>query len=252
MKSILFIEARRPGGSLALSVLGRAGYLVTTARNAGEAFSRARQGAPDLIVTGEPDHGVSGETLLKALRRMPGLAETPILALRPREGEEEGAGRGQVLAGGLDDLDWDTPPYDAPPVDGAPDEIVRTPVNPFELVAKVRFLLNEEIRRPPPRLSLKREVELEAGEVQARASLVNLSGSGVLLETPAWALPAALPEGPVRLRFRLPETELLLEPEGRVIRRTEAPGEPARIALEFLEMDPDSQRALEDFIFLKG
>ncbi len=246
MKSILFIEARTPDGNLPLSILSRAGYLVFTAPTAREALARARRGDPDLDGTGEPAEPPAGETLLKALRRYPALTETPILALRPPDPEPAAGG------GPPGEPAWDTPPLDGPPVDGAPDEIVRTPVNPFELIAKVRFLLNEEIRRPPPRLWLKQEAELEAGEIHARGSLLNVSGSGALMEARADELPEILPEGRVRLRFRLPESGLVLEPVGRVIRRVEEPGAQVRIALEFLDMDPDAQRALESFLFLNG
>lgn len=248
MKSILVIEARRLEGNLPLSVLSRAGYVIFTARNAREALDQARRGAPDLIVTGEPDEAPSGETLLKTLRRLPALGQTPILAL----GRTSPGPAADESAGALDDLPWEAPPLDGPPVDGAPDEIVPRPVNPFELIAKVRFLLNEETRRPPPRLALKQEAELEAGAVQARGSLLNVSGSGALVEAPPEVLPADLRDGPVRLRFRLPESNLLLEPVGRIIRCEERSGGPARIALEFLEMDPAGQRALESFLFLNG
>ena len=39
---------------------------------------------------------------------------------------------------------------------------------------------------------------------------------------------------------------------GRVIRRIEKKGKPGRIAVEFIEMDPESQRALASYLFLNG
>ena len=268
MKSILFIGAEPGGASTSRSIVGRAGYLlfaVGSAR-AGVAFSAGS--APDLIVAGEPAEGPSGEALLRLLRSHAPLRHTPVLALLPaRKGElppgpaafsetnfggpspQAASLEGPARESGLPEslLSGDPPPEGELP-DGQPDEIVRMPANPVELIAKVRYLLNEDERRPPARLAIKRPAEVRAGEIQAIGSLCNLSGSGALVETQA----AGALDGPVLLRFSLPRVKQILEPRGRVIRRIEREGEPGRIAVEFVEMDPESQEALASFLFMNG
>ena len=121
-------------------------------------------------------------------------------------------------------------------------------MNPFELLAKVRFLLAEEGRRPPARVRISRDAEINAGEMLASASLMNLSGSGALIETDA----AGDLDGEVVLRFSLPDSTRVLEPLARVVRRTIPDKGRGRIALEFKNLDGETRRALESFLFLRG
>jgi CheY-like chemotaxis protein len=238
MKSILFIEASPDRARLPKLILGRSGYRIHAVREAQEALVTASAEPPDLILVDAVDGGPEGRDLIRALRGIPALAGTPLLAFL-KEGADP-FGSGEVSPG----------PEEAPdaPAGARPDEIVRHPVNPFELLAKVRFLLNEEGRRPPPRLALRREAVVEAGEIHATGSLINLSGSGALVETEV----AGVLEGSIQLRFSLPRTNRIFEPVGRVVRRSAPEGGAARIAVEFVEMDPESRRALESFLFLTG
>ena len=248
MKSILFIEADRTGANPPRAILGRAGYLVFAVQSAREAIVFAARSAPDLVVAGASAEGPGGEALLRALRSEPALREIPVLAVVTAD---DGALFADADAPGEAETPGISPnamDQEGPLPDGQPDEIVRTPANPFELISKVRYLLNEDIRRPPPRLTLKRTAEVQSGAIQASGFLLNLSGSGALIETQV----AGALKGPVRIRFRLPQTERVIEPVGRVIRRIEKKGEPGRIAVEFVEMDPESQRALASFLFLNG
>lgn len=248
MKSILFIEADKTGANLPRSILGRAGYLVFAVQSAREAIAFAARSAPDLVVAGAPAEGPGGESLLRALRSERSLREIPVLAVVTADDGEPFAGGDAPGEAEAPRISPSATDQDGPLPDGQPDEIVRAPTNPFELIAKVRYLLNEDIRRPPPRLTLRRTAEVQAGAIQASGFLLNLSGSGALIETQV----AGALNGPVRIRFRLPQTERVIEPVGRVIRRVEKKGEPGRIAVEFVEMDPESQRALASFLFLNG
>lgn len=248
MKSILFIEADKTGANLPRSILGRAGYLVFAVPGAREAIASAARSAPDLVVVDAPAGGSSGEALLRALRSEGSLREVPVLAVLAADEEESFADGDAFREAGASGIISNAVDEDGALPDGQPDEIVRAPANPFELIAKVRYLLNEDIRRPPPRLTLRRTAEVQAGAIQASGFLLNLSGSGALIETQV----AGALNGPVRIRFRLPQTERVIEPVGRVIRRIEKKGEPGKIAVEFVEMDPPSQRALASFLFLNG
>jgi hypothetical protein len=89
---------------------------------------------------------------------------------------------------------------------------------------------------------------LEAGQMQAPGYLVNLSGTGAYVETDA---AGAL--GPtVRLRFSLPRKDRPLSAQARVIRADVKPGRPEGVALEFLRLDDEDRRDLEEFLFLNG
>jgi CheY-like chemotaxis protein len=232
MKSILVIHATPPASSLAQRILRRAGYIVDGARDGREAADLARARPPDLVYAGRDAIGFERPADLRAL---PGLAGVPILAevnprrrVRPR-GEEAGGDPG------VED------------VSGA-DETIEAPVNPFELLAKVRFLIGDDVRRPPPRLAIRRDAHVESGEIHALGALVNLSASGAFLETEA----AGAIADPVRVRFALPEVGREISATGRVVRRVTVAGRPPGLALQFLDLDAEARRDLEEFLFLKG
>jgi CheY-like chemotaxis protein len=222
MKTILVIDSEQGDAEASTRILRYAGYLLHAARSAREALERAVADRPELILA------IGGPGLYEALRSLPALRSTPILALLPRSGGPEDsiaiASTGHV------------------------DGIVPIPANPVELLTKVRYLLRDEVRRPPPRAVLRRGARIEAGDVQATGSLVNLSGSGAFVETDI----AGALEGPVRLRFSLPGMNQVFAPVGRVVRTIDRPGRPAGVALEFIDLDERSRRDLEEFLFLRG
>ena len=230
MKSILVIEATPAASSLPQRILRRAGYIVHGARDGREAASRARERPPDLVYSGRDAVGFENAGDPRALRALPGLGGVPILLeVNPRR-------RAHPVSGARAE--------DKP---GA-DETIEAPVNPFELLAKVRFLIGDDVRRPPPRLAIRRDAYVESGEIHALGALVNLSATGAFLETEA----AGAIADPVRVRFALPEVGREISATGRVVRRVTMAGRPAGVALQFLDLDAEARRDLEEFLFLKG
>ena len=230
MKTILFVDATSGGVSIPERILRRAGYLVHAARDGRSALSLAEARPPDLIFIGRASGALQGPGLYRAFKNHPASRWTPILAAIP-PGD-------------------DPRPEDSPddPVSVGADETIHLPINPFEMLAKTRFLLGDEGRRPPPRLALRRDALLETEEVQALGYLVNLSGSGAYVETDA-----ARTLGPfVRLRFSLPRNGRILSARARVIRTDAGPGKPEGVALEFMGLDEEARRDLEEFLFLNG
>ncbi|OGP86302.1 MAG: hypothetical protein A2Y95_05940 [Deltaproteobacteria bacterium RBG_13_65_10] len=222
MKTILVIDSDQGRAKACTRVLRHAGYLLHVARSAREALDSAGAHPPDLVLaTGRP-------ALYEALRSFPGLRSTPILALLPRGEGSEGvpsiASRGHA------------------------DGTILIPANPVELLTKVRYVLRDECRRPPPRMALRRGTRIDAGDVQAMGALVNLSGSGAFVETDI----AGALEGPVRLRFSLPGTNQVFSPVGRVVRTIDGAGRPSGVAVEFIDIDERSRHDLEQFLFLRG
>jgi len=230
MKTILFIDATPGGVSIPERILRRAGYLVHAVRDGRSGLSLAQSRPPDLIFVRRPAGALQGPALYRACKEHPACRWTPILAAIP-------AGE-------------DPRPEDSPEDPGAvgADETIHLPINPFELLAKARFLIGDEGRRPPPRLALRQDALLETDRAQALGYLVNLSGTGAYVETDA-----AGTLGPfVRLRFSLPRKGRVLSAEARVIRADVKPGKTEGVALEFLGLDEDARRDLEEFLFLNG
>lgn len=230
MKTILFVDATPGGVSIHERILRRAGYLVHAVREGRSGLSLAESRPPDLIFVGRPVGELRGSELYRAFKDHPACRWTPILAAVP-------AGE-------------DPRPEDSPEDPGAvgADETIHLPINPFELLTKARFLIGDEGRRPPPRLALRRDAMLETEQVQALGYLVNLSGTGAYVETDA-----AEALGPfVRLRFSLPRNGRVLSAQARVIRADAKPGKPEGVALEFLGLEDDARRDLEEFLFLNG
>ena len=230
MKTILFVDAAPGGVSIPERILRRAGYLVHAVGDGRSALSIAEARPPDLIFVGRPSGALRGPDLYRAFKNHPACRWTPILA---------------AVVPGDDPRPEDSP--EDPATVGA-DETIHLPINPFELLAKARFLIGDEGRRPPPRLALRRDAWLETDKVQALGYLTNLSGSGAYVETrDARAL-----GGFVRLRFSLPSDGRVLSTRARVIRTDARPGKPEGIALEFMGLDEDARRDLEEFLFQNG
>ncbi len=81
MPNILLIEDIPDNASLVKRVLGSQGYQVIWVETAEEGLAQAESQKPDLILLdlGLPD--IDGQTLVGYLREVPGLAETPIIAV---------------------------------------------------------------------------------------------------------------------------------------------------------------------------
>ena len=230
MKTILFIDASPGGVSIPERILRRAGYLVHAVRDGRSGLSLAEARPPDLVFVGSPTGALQGLDLHRAFKGHPACRLTPILSAVP-------AGEG----GRAED------PSEDPGAVWA-DETIPLPINPFELLAKVRFLIGDEGRRPPPRLAIRQDALLETGQEQALGYLVNLSGTGAYVETDA----AGRLGTSVWLRFSLPRNGRVLSAQTRVIRADVKPGKPEGLALEFVGMDEDARRDLEEFLFLNG
>jgi DNA-binding response OmpR family regulator len=114
--TVLVVEDERKLRDLIRSYLERAGIAVLSAGSGAEAISMATEAAPDLVVLdlGLPD--VSGETVARELRAMPGIR---ILMLTAKAGEED---RIRGLELGADDY-------------------VTKPFSPRELVLRVQAIL---------------------------------------------------------------------------------------------------------------
>ena len=81
MHTILLIEDIADNASLVRRALSSQGYTITWVETAEAGLAAAEQNPPDMILLdlGLPD--IDGQTLVGYLRRLPGLAATPIVAV---------------------------------------------------------------------------------------------------------------------------------------------------------------------------
>lgn len=93
LKSILYVEDEpdiREIAKIAMEMVG--GFSVVMCASGEEALRKADGVKPDLLLLDVMMPGMDGPTTLKALRRLPGLAQTPVIfmtaKIQPKEVEE--------------------------------------------------------------------------------------------------------------------------------------------------------------------
>jgi DNA-binding response OmpR family regulator len=175
--TVLVVEDERKLRDLIRSYLERAGITVLSTGSGAEAISMATDAAPDLVVLdlGLPD--VSGETVARELRAMPGIR---ILMLTAKAAEED---RIRGLELGADDY-------------------VTKPFSPRELVLRVQAIL----RRGEP--SARQGVASYGGEalvIDEPRRTVTVRGAQAQLTPTEWGILVTLATVPGRVysRFEL-------------------------------------------------
>lgn len=78
---VLYIEDNDQNFYLVNFILSRKGWTVTRAINGREGIDRAVQEVPDMILLDIQLPGMDGYATARELRKLPGLSETPIIAV---------------------------------------------------------------------------------------------------------------------------------------------------------------------------
>ncbi len=81
MKKVLVADDKAPGRELVRMVLEKSGYEVFEASDGEQALIEARSVHPDLIILDIHMPGLDGFGVIERLRKEPGFAATPIIAL---------------------------------------------------------------------------------------------------------------------------------------------------------------------------
>jgi two-component system phosphate regulon response regulator PhoB len=116
---VLVVEDEPDIGALIAYQLRREGYQVETAGSGDQALSSIERTRPDLVVLDRMLPGISGDDVLRSLRRNPATQSLPVLMLTAKREQED---RIQGLEAGADDY-------------------LTKPFSPRELVLRVRSIL---------------------------------------------------------------------------------------------------------------
>lgn len=215
-QTILIVEDETKIRSLLRGYLERAGFSVLTTGSGAEALSMWGSTRPDLVVLdlGLPD--VPGEVVAREIR---GTAQTPILVLTARAGEQD---RINGLELGVDDY-------------------VTKPFSPQEVVLRVQAILRRS-GVAGARSSARRtfgdgelEIDEDRHEVRVRGETVQLTPS-------EWGLLVALAGAPGRVYSR---TELINRTRGYEFASERAVDSHVKNLRRKIEADPHEPRIVE-------
>lgn len=203
--------------------LARSGRVITAADGV-EAFEIARRERPDVIVTDLSMPGMRGDALCRAVKADPDLAGTPVIIVTGRGAGDEH--EDAVRAGAAD--------------------VVEKPVNRVSLIQAVNHFLRIA-ERGLVRVPLETDVRLSHAHRESWGRTRNVSRGGMFVETEELG-PA--PETEVQLEFTLPDMRHALQPTAKVVwRRRETGSLRPGMGLQFLKLDREAARYLDDFVY---
>ena len=203
--------------------LARSGRVIT-ASDGIEGLDVARREQPDVVVTDLDMPGMRGDELCRHIKADPDLSGTPVIIVT---GRDDAADHAAAVEAGADD-------------------IVEKPINRVSLIQSVNHFVRLSMRGLV-RVPLETDVGVATARVEALGRSRNVSRGGMFVETER-SCPE--PDTLVQLSFSLPEVKEPLEPTARVVwRRLAAEGEAAGIGLQFLALDREAARQIDEYIY---
>jgi uncharacterized protein (TIGR02266 family) len=218
---ILLVDDTRRFIDLLKNYLRRTTCRIVSVRTGSEALAFCRQDRPDLVFLDEAMTEMDGLEVCRALKADPLLKSVPVVIVtaRDRVGECRGAGC---------------------------DEVVVKPVRQKDFLETVRRFapLRERLE---DRIPISLRVEFTVRSAAYSAFTKDLSPHGMFLKSPRPFAPGTR----MQITLHLPGGRPALRLEGEVRRVVEtAPGGQliAGIGLRFTEVDPETLKALQEFI----
>ena len=206
--------------SLFLARCGR----VLTASDGAEALEIVRRERPDVVVTDLDMPGMRGDELCRRIKADSDLAEIPVIIVT---GRDEGHEHAQAVQAGADD-------------------VVEKPINRVALIQSVNHFVRLAMRGLI-RVPLEIDVDLTLPRAEAQGRSTNVSRGGIFVETEEGC---PEPDTELKLSFALPEAPTPLAPTARVVwRRFETEGLLPGMGLQFLELDRESARQLDEYVY---
>lgn len=206
--------------SLFLARCGR----VVTASDGREALELARRQRPDVVVADLDMPGMPGDELCRRIKRDPDLSGVPVIIVT---GRDQGHEHARAVEAGADD-------------------VVEKPINRVSLIQSVNHFMRLAMRGLV-RVALDTDVDLRLPSQEAHGRSINVSRGGMFIESEE-----ACPEPDTRLglSFALPEAKQRIAPTARVVwRRFETEGLRPGVGLQFLDLDRESARQLDEYVY---
>ncbi|MDP1759662.1 MAG: response regulator [Thermodesulfovibrionales bacterium] len=202
------------------NILSRANTQILTASSSQEILSIHKSEKADLVVIDLDMPGMSGDELCSLLRKEPDPNLVKVLiAVEPQETDIKRAEQC-----------------------GANTYITK-PINSPLFFSKIASLLDVKTRKAY-RMPVKATVAGEMGNVKLTASAINISSTGILIES---AHPLNVGEA-INCSFLLPGT-LAISVNGEVIRIIKKPaGSIHQYGIRFTSISASAQRIIEDFV----
>src|SRR5262245_42879879 len=198
---------------------------VLTACDGDEAWELLHAERPDVVVTDLSMPGLPGDELCRRIKADPDLRRTPVIVVTGRgQGEEH---ERAVRAGA--------------------DDVVEKPINRASLIQAVNHFLRLAVRGLV-RVTLETDVRIAAAATAAAvwARSRNVSRGGMYVESDF----ELSPDSEVQLHFALPESREPLQPTAKVVwRRPGSRPGTAGLGLQFLRLDRESARVLDEYIY---
>ncbi len=200
------------------NILNRANILILTAASSQEILSIHKSEKADLIIIDLDMPGMSGDEFCSLLRKEPDHVKV-LIAVEPKETDIKRAEQC-----------------------GANTYITK-PINSALFFSKIASLLDVQTRKAY-RMPVKATVAGEMGNVKLTASTINISSTGILIES----------EQPLNIRdiincsFLLPGT-LAISVTGEIVRILKKPaGNIYQYGIRFTSISASAQRIIEDFV----
>jgi uncharacterized protein (TIGR02266 family) len=225
-RKILVVDDTAMFRELESVFLARFGAVIT-ASGGEEALALARRELPAVVVTDLNMPGMQGDALCRAIRADHALRDTPVIVVTSGENASD---RARAVRAGADD-------------------IVPKPISRMSLVEAVSHFLRTPRDPSQPRVTLETRVFIRGAGSESWGRSCNVSRGGIYVESDR-LIPR---DTEVEVRFSLPESPQLLAPTARVIwGRPPSSSRPAGMGMQFLALDGDSSRQIEDFIHTRA
>lgn len=221
-RKILVVDDAAMFRDLESLYLGRSGHILL-ACDAEEAWETLHRERPDIVVTDLSMPGMGGDDLCRRIKADADFRRTPVVIVASRDLGEE---HERAVRAGADD-------------------VVEKPINRVSLIQAVNHFLRLSVRGLV-RVALETDVHIAGADCELWGRSRNVSRGGIFVESEH----ALAPDSEVTLEFTLPESPGAISPTAKVVwRRPGSRAVPAGLGLQFLRLDREAARRLDEYVY---
>ena len=225
LRTILVVDDAPMFREIETVFLARTGNIITAA-DGPEALETARRERPDVIVTDLTMREMDGDELCRRLRGDPDLRRVPVVVVTSGRSAEE---HERAVRAGADD-------------------VIEKPLDRVSLLQVVHRLMRRTVRGLE-RVPLETEVRISTSTAETWGLSRNVSRGGMFVE----AETTLEPDTELALEFRVPDSEIWVQPTARVAWRRPQQGERRPgMGLQFLKLDRATSRWIEQYVYELG